>query len=116
MAYIDVLAGDFKKGRMFFMFGKMTLITEVPPKVEAIPITELDAVEIASEESIKKVGGTVGWGVVGATLLGPAGLLAGLLLGGRKTEVTFVARLNDGRKFMATSDTKTFKALSAAAF
>lgn len=116
MAYINVLAGDFKKGKMFFLFGKITLITENPPKVEQVAAADLDAVEPASEESVKKLGGTVGWGVVGATVFGPAGLLAGLLLGGKKTEVTFVARLKDGRKFLASTDSKTFSALRAAAF
>lgn len=63
MAYVNVLAGDFKKGKMFFLFGKITLITESPPKVEQVAAADLDAVEPASEESVKKLGGTVGWGV-----------------------------------------------------
>jgi len=46
--------------------------------------------------------------VVGALALGPVGLLAGVILGGNKKEVTFVARLKDGRKFLATVDSKTY--------
>ena len=65
---------------------------------------------------MKKIGGTVGWGAVGAIALGPVGLLAGLLLGGKKKEVTFVARFKDGRKLLATTDNGTFTKIKAAIF
>jgi hypothetical protein len=54
--------------------------------------------------------------VAGAVLLGPLGLLAGVLVGGRKKEITFVAKLKDGRKFLGTPDSKTFTQLQAAVF
>jgi hypothetical protein len=54
--------------------------------------------------------------VAGGVLLGPAGLLAGLLLGGKKTEVTFVAKFKDSRKLLATADSATFAKIRAAAF
>ncbi|MGI2002125.1 hypothetical protein [Shewanella frigidimarina] len=54
---------------------------------------------------------------MGALALGPAGLLAGLLLGGGKSkDVTFVAKFKDGRKFLGTTDNKTFTKLQAAVF
>ena len=34
----------------------------------------------------------------------------------RKTEVTFVAKLKDGRKFLGTADSKAYKTLLAAVF
>ena len=83
---------------------------------ETIPVTELDVVDIATEENVKKLGGTVGWGAAGALILGPVGLLAGLLLGGRKKQVTFVAKFKDGRKLLASTDSKTFTKLQAAVF
>jgi len=79
-------------------------------------VTTIETVEIATEENVKKLGGTVGWGIAGAVLLGPVGLLAGLLVGGRKKEVTFVARFKDGRKLLGTTDSKTFTTLQAACF
>lgn len=79
-------------------------------------MTTIETVEIATEENVKKLGGTVGWGIAGAVLLGPVGLLAGLLVGGRKKEVTFVARFKDGRKLLGTTDSKTFTTLQAACF
>jgi hypothetical protein len=118
MAKITVQAGDFYKGGQHqFMFGTMTLFSDKAKWMgEAIPVTELQSVEPASEESVKKVGGTLGWGAVGAVALGPVGLLAGLMLGGKGKEVTFVATLKDGRKMLATTDAKTYTKLQAAVF
>jgi len=43
-------------------------------------------------------------------------MLAGLLLGGKGKEITFVAVLKDGKKMLATADSKTFTKLQALAF
>lgn len=70
---------------------------------------------VASEEAIKSVGGTIGWGIAGGVALGPVGLLAGLVLGGKRKEVTFIAKFKDGRKVIATTDSKTWVQIQAAA-
>lgn len=118
MAKIKVHAGDFKDSPSNqTAFGSFVLVTEKHKIMgESIPFKQLESVEIATEESVKKLSGTVGWGLAGAALLGPAGLLAGLLLGGKKKEVTFIAVFKDGRKMMATTDSKTFTQIQAAAF
>lgn len=85
-------------------------------KRETIPFAEIESLEVASEESVKRIGGTIGWGAAGAVLLGPAGLLAGLLLGGKSKEVAFVCKLKDGRKFLAVADSGTFQKIQAAMF
>ena len=117
-AEIDVHAGDFLNGEGMFKADSFFLKTEANQEGqgEQIPIEELEAVEIATEESIKKIGGTIGWGVAGALILGPVGLLAGLLLGGNKKKVTFVAKFKDGRKLFASTDSKTYTKLQAAVF
>ena len=117
MAKIKVHAGDFLKSDGQYNFGSLILMTEEHNFLgETIPITKLETVEIATEESVKKIGGTIGWGAAGAIILGPVGLLAGLLLGGKKKEVTFVAKFKDGRKLLASTDSKTFTKLQAAVF
>lgn len=83
---------------------------------EKISLSEFETAEVASEDNVKRIGGTVGWGVAGAALLGPVGLLAGLILGGKGKDVTFVATLKDGRKMLATTDSKTFTKIQAAVF
>ena len=88
----------------------------MPPKMESLGFTDIEDIEEASEESIKKLGGTIGWGLAGSVLLGPVGLLAGVLAGGNRKEVTFVARFKDQRKLLATVDKKTFLKIRASVF
>lgn len=117
MAKIKIHAGDFLEGDSQCSFNSLILKTEEHRLLgETIPLSELAVVDIANEENVKKIGGTVGWGVAGAVILGPVGLLAGLLLGGKKKEITFIAKFKDGRKILATTDNKTFTKLQAAVF
>lgn len=117
MAKVRIHAGDFLKGNGQYSFGSLVLRTQGQKFIgESIPISELAEVDVATEDTVKKLGGTVGWGLAGAVALGPVGLLAGLLLGGKKKEITFVARFKDGRKLLATTDNKTFTKLKAATF
>ncbi|MDQ0504433.1 hypothetical protein [Xanthobacter agilis] len=83
---------------------------------EKVNIDQVEDIEVASEESVKRIGGTLGWGVAGAVLLGPVGLLAGLLAGGVGKDVTFICKLKDGRKFLATASSRIFAELQAAMF
>lgn len=117
MAKVTVHAGDFLKGTGSFGMGCFTLKTKPEQFVgETILVSKLASVEPASEERVKKVLGTVGWGAAGALMLGPLGLLAGVLIGGNKKEVTFIATFKDGRKLLATTDSKSFTKMQAAVF
>ena len=116
MKKITIHAGDFLEGDGFYSSDTLILRSEKNRSGEVIRVRRLVTVEIATEETVKKIGGTIGWGVAGAVIFGPVGLLAGLLLGGKKKEVTFVAKFRDGRKLLATTDSKTFTKLQAAAF
>jgi len=117
MSTIKVHAGDFLKGDGHFSFSTFTLRTMDKYWVgEHISASQLEFIEAASEENVKKLAGTVGWGAVGAVALGPVGLLAGILLGGKKKEITFVAKFKDGRKLLATTDQKTYTKIQASIF
>jgi len=97
--------------------GTFHLVTEERAlkfkSTEDIPSTELEFLALASEESVKKLGGTIGWGAAGGLILGPVGLLAGLLLGGKGKTVTFLAKFKDGRKVIASTDPKTWVEIQA---
>lgn len=119
MATIKIHAGDFPAGNASSHFSSITFPWKPGDGFsigESVQFAQIETLEAASEESVKKLGGTIGWGIVGATLLGPVGLLAGLLAGGRKNEVTFVCKFKDGRKMLATTDSKTFTKMQAAIF
>ena len=83
---------------------------------ETIAKNQIATIELATEENVKRLGGTIGWGAAGAVLLGPVGLLAGLLLGGRSKDVTFVMALKDGRKLLGKAKAKTYTQIQAIAF
>ena len=116
-----VHAGDFVTGSSHQFVGGAssgTFIMRVEGKFlrEKIQASEVEEVCVASEENVKRIGGTVGWGIAGAALLGPVGLLAGLILGGRKKEVTFICKFKDGRKFLGTAPQKVYTQIQAALF
>lgn len=118
---IKIHAGDFHgKGAYGSGWaetpGVLLLPCEAHPLGERILDTELASIELATEETVTGLGGAVGWGLVGGALLGPVGLLAGLLRGGQKRQITFIAQFKDGRKMLATTDRETFAKLQAAAF
>lgn len=117
MAKLKIHAGDWSKGDGSVVSGAFALpkggFSFMP---ELVPFTQLAELDEASEDSVTRIGGAVGWGALGAVALGPVGLLAGLLLGGRGKDVTFVARFKDGRKLLATTDSKAFTSMRAALF
>lgn len=113
----EVHAGDFKKGKDHqFVRGKFYMKTEGQFLRETIDVSRIEELEIVSEENAKKLAGTIGWGFTGATLLGPVGLLAGLIAGGKGKYVTFVCKFADGRKFMASAPAKVYTEISAYMF
>ena len=122
---IKIEAGDFKKGSgsKFVSLGGLNefhMMTNEAGwtgyKVKKYRIDDVEEVDEASEENVKRLGGTVGWGVAGAVILGPVGLLAGLIAGGRGKNVTFVCKFKDGTKMLGTTSSKTFTKIMAARF
>jgi hypothetical protein len=126
MATFKVIAGDFGEGKTGqILVGPLYRQSgqgfNMPVhghtfKTEHIGTGQIETLEIATEENLKKIGGAIGWGVVGGLALGPIGALAGVLAGGRKKEITFVCRFKDGRKFIGSCSTKTFTDIQAACF
>lgn len=103
---VKILAGDLHEGKQ-----------KIDPKW-------IKSVELQTEEKLKKLAGSAGWGfagaVVGGFLTGGIGLavggLAGVLSGGNKTDVCFSCELEDGRKFLAITNKKSWQNILAALF
>ena len=135
----EVHAGDFRKGNwsQFIRQGSMAskkgwtwksytdsgkLPSHFLMKVEGqfsrekISVYQIDQLEIASEENVVRIGGAAGWGIAGAVLLGPIGLLAGLIAGGKGKQVTFVCKFKDGRKFLGSAPAKLYTKMVAEIF
>ena len=117
LAKVKVHAGDWATGGdHMFSFGSFSLKKPGAWLHETVTADRLTRLEVASEEAVKRFGGAAGWGAVGALALGPVGLLAGVIMGGNKKDVTFVAEFDDGRKILATTDSKAFTKMQAAVF
>ena len=77
----------------------------------------IKSAEIVDQEQIKSIASSAGWGLaaglVAGVLTGGLGLIvggvAGALAKGQKTVVTFMCELGDGRKFIAATDSQTWK-------
>lgn len=112
---IKVIAGDFYNNRLAFVLGKTLYL---PPasswwRLERIPMSQVTEFQIVTEDNVKTLTGAVGWGAAGAVVLGPVGLLAGLLLGGTKKQVAFFCRFADGRKILGRTEPFVIETLHA---
>ncbi|KJK19738.1 hypothetical protein ACIOVF_18560 [Pseudomonas sp. NPDC087612] len=109
MTRLTVQSGDFLQGEGEYRNGSLTLKTARSPSPgEKIALTRITDLIVANQESSRSLSSALGWGVAGALVAGPVGLIAGLWLGGKEEEVTFLATFKDGRKLMAITDKKTW--------
>lgn len=122
MSKITVHAGDFKPGGSHYysnLVGLNSMFMTAPKgafgRQEPIKVDQIAEISVASEEAARRIGGIVGWGAVGVTIFGPVGLLA-ILLAKKHRDITFVAKLKDGRKMLATTDAGTYRKLAVATF
>jgi len=115
MSHIEVHAGDFRTGKRLVLGDRVIMRSkENWLSEEAVSFSTIAVIEQVTEENSKSITSALGMGAAGVVLLGPIGLLAGLLLGGSKTNVTFLARLSDGRRFLGTAPHRVYVKILAA--
>lgn len=68
--------------------------------------SEVERVELVTEENKVNFVGAAGWGIVGGLLTGGIGLLAGALLGGRGKKVFAAMKWKDGSQFLLEGNPK----------
>ena len=115
----DIIAGDFpEKSFILNVFGDISIhcSTIKNPSFKRSITKEIKNVEIITEETKKKFLGAAGWGAIGAIALGPLGAVAGILAGGNKKEMLIACELKDGKKFIATVDSKLYKKLLSVSY
>ncbi|CAG8873412.1 hypothetical protein PS726_01001 [Pseudomonas fluorescens] len=117
MTEIIMLAGDFPQCNGEYHLGTITLKTTFKPRQgkKSFSVSEFKDLTVQSTESNKNIKAAIGLGIAGAMLLGPVGAIAGYLLAGHSTEVTFMATLKDGGKLLAATDGDTYRDISARA-
>jgi hypothetical protein len=112
---LNIMAGDIAEGLWEYDNGTLYKDRDFgKPATATCSLTGLVAnVSLQTEQSVKKLSGTLGWGLAGAVALGPLGMVAGLVMGGNRKEVCALCELKDGRKFLATMDNKIYQQLLA---
>ena len=127
---IKVLAGDFQNssasgakasfisalGAGAFSFPDPSVDFAWTPKAVRYGVDSIVELEEVSEDNKVQVLGAAGWGAVGALALGPAGLLAGLVVGARGKSVVFAVTFSDGKRALIEADKKTWLMIVAARF
>lgn len=114
MSKIIVLAGDIPQCDGEYHLGTITLKTSPKPGVgKSFPVSEFKELSVQNTDSNKNIKSAIGLGIAGAMLLGPVGAIAGYLLAGNNTEVTFMATLKSGEKILVATDSETFQDISA---
>ena len=103
---VKVIGGDVQQGEWKYESGILWGAFDQVQLQGAVK-----SIALQTEESIKKLPEMAAWGLAGSVLLGPVGLLAGVLMGGNKKQVCALCELKDGRKFLATMDSKIFQEL-----
>lgn len=113
MSNLEIHSGDFLSGHGDFM-GKAFLLRTMKHRWlgEKIPASQLVDLSVVTED-MKRTAGSLGWAAAATIAAGPIGTVASLLISGKKKKITFIAKLRDGRKFMATADNKTFIQIQA---
>lgn len=125
MAKIEVIGGDIPAGKWDtkFLFNDIfpEIVAEFKGEYKKLNLNYLKAADIVDQEEIKSIASSAGWGIatgiVAGIFTGGLGLIAGGVAGamakGQKTEVTFMGEMEDGRKFLGITDTKTWKRIMA---
>jgi len=115
MADINVLAGDITHGKWDYGYKEMRKMGLLNAKTISLG-SNVEKVEMLTEESVKKLSGTAGWGILGAAVLGPIGAIGGIIFGCRKKDICFACYLKNGKKFMAVSKAKIYQKIVADSF
>jgi len=110
MANVKIRGGDWGNTGIaeYFSFGEGSIKLPVPGTFTQKEDLSLKGAQLmpATEDAVKKLGGAAAFGLAGAALLGPVGLLAGVLLGGNKKRNTGILLFPDGRKALLEMDSK----------
>ena len=117
MNYIEVKGGDFQGVGCVSMGIKgcpdfLLLKSKGKRGMETILLDQVVILKKLSQTENRSMADSVVKGLVGSVLLGPVGLVGGVLLGKKKTKVEFSIHLKDSRKALVSSEVAVYSELS----
>ena len=115
---LKVISGDFMRAKFKsgFLLSRGVLMFPTAwwnPFLSKYPPDRIAEIRQITEENRKDFLGAAGWAAAGGLALGPLGLLAGAVFGGRHKAIFFAVRLNDGRRAVIQTSPKTWAAIMA---
>lgn len=105
-----VIAGDYKGKGLMYTANKLILATGFFQKI-IIDKTTLESYEVLTEEHVKSATSGVARGLVGGALLGPVGMLAGVISAKKKGIYHIVLEFKDGKRSLVEVDKKIYTEL-----
>jgi hypothetical protein len=114
MDKINIIGGDYPSGDCYASITPGTGLVILSSANAGSYSMHLKSIEQLTVEKIKNLSGTAAWGIAGAALLGPLGAIGGMLIGGNKTEVSFLCVTQDEKQFIGATDPKVYQKLVAA--
>lgn len=78
--------------------------------------TTVESYELVTDEHVKSATSGIARGLVGGALLGPVGMLAGVLSAKSKDTYTVAVRFKDGGSSLLEVDGKIYKSIVASCF
>ncbi|WP_417023458.1 hypothetical protein, partial [Bilophila wadsworthia] len=115
--YIKFLAGDYGKEEYIYIKNKNQLrCSSKMFGAKELFLSSIASCEVANEESVKKLGGTLGGALVGGVLLGGIGAVAGAVAGGKTTESTVIIEFTNGNKALAKVNSPMMEVIRAYLF
>jgi len=95
--------GAIRKGLMVTLKKEFT--TGIPTHLSVLGApdisgSEITHAEMVTEGNVNAISGKLGWAALGGVALGPLGLLAGAVAGGRRRRMIIAMRTADGRHFL----------------
>jgi hypothetical protein len=114
MDRIKIMGGDYPSGDCYASITPETGLVILSSAKSGSYSLQLKSIEQLTVEKIKNLSGTAAWGIAGAALLGPLGAIGGMLIGGNKTEVSFLCVTQEEKQFIGATDPKVYQKLVAA--
>ena len=115
----SVIAGDYKGCNLHEFYDGIAIITSSWNNIEIMARIDKDSVEsfeVLSEERNRSAGNVVARGLVGAALLGPVGLAAGVLSSRKKGTHQIAIQFKNGKKSLVEVDDKFAKKINITLF
>jgi hypothetical protein len=105
-----VIAGDYARRPIKSIFGTVQISTlDFKPRI--IDKNSVENYELVTDEHRKSAKSGVARGLIGGTLLGPVGMLAGGLSAKNKGIYTVAIQFKDGKRSLIEVDDKIYKSI-----